>query len=1168
MTTTLLLDLTQTEVRLLRRDKGPDAVLATAALDAEDFDAEIAALRQAALDAAGPGFKCAVRIPNSEILYTDIAAEDGVAPDEIARLVRAKLDGLTPYDVDELHFVWRHQRSSGRIHIAAVARQTLAEAEAFAVGHELNPKALIARAESAGFPGPVRFGKTAVRGGIDHAAALAKLAALRDAAAATADVSLPQTPETAVPPGAVAVEAVTGDAAPAQDLAPAPDPVSSETDAEKAAPPAPAAAPATDKPAGATAAKAETAGAKEDAPATAAADAKDAGTRDAKGAGETAAKPAPAPEAPPAAKAPAAETASKPPPEAKPAAKTPETASKSAESKPADKAPAPKAAPPQTPAAAATPAEPSRATDTPAMPVAAAGKTASNSGGAPAPRPPSEPSAPEGPQAAPAPKPRFDPVAAARANTGEAGAAARPSPGGKPEAPPPGERDAPQPAAGSRRGAAPVSFASRRASEPAGTEGGDPGQSPLSRIAARIAMLPDGGRGPVPEAPAASGTGPAARKVPAPAPTAAPKVQPPRRSGPGGPAPAGPRRGPARPPATGKPAAKAPPQPKVVALAPAGAAAAASLTPPTPAPTLPKPDTAPAPPRNGALTEAEAMTVFGARREAGSRARLSLLPVALGLVVATVLAIAIWSAYFFLSPDREGAPEDGIALLEPGAPVGEGTPLDDGAEVIPPAPGDPEPDLSQPAEPETAAAPVPQPEAPVGEGTPGPSTDTEVAAPAIPDAAGTPPAVGTGPDAAPGQTVAALDTPDTPDSPARPDTPPAGPVLDPLQRAAPPADSAARYAGTGVWEVAPEPPTLPASDRLDNVLAPAEAADPTPTRAEAPALADPTALAAVQPPASPLPPPPPGTGFDLGDDGLVVATPDGALSPEGIRVVAGAPPRRPPATPSRPAGGPPAEVVEAAPRVSDAGAGDPRPRPRPGSVDESRAGPAEAPVTLPQAPDAAPQALPPADTRLAGLRPSSRPEDFATRFVQALPAQVTVLTATPAAVRPRLAPTRPTDLPVEVPVAVVAPPTPEVSPEAIEAAVAAAVISPYAVDRSPTPASRPRNFASKIEEARKAAPAAATPVAAASVMTPRLPSSASVAKQATVRNALNMGKTALVGTYGSPSNKRALVRLSSGRFVKVSVGDRLEGGRVAAIGDGVLQYRKGSRRITLNMPQG
>ncbi|MEC9251008.1 MAG: HAD hydrolase-like protein, partial [Pseudomonadota bacterium] len=54
----------------------------------------------------------------------------------------------------------------------------------------------------------------------------------------------------------------------------------------------------------------------------------------------------------------------------------------------------------------------------------------------------------------------------------------------------------------------------------------------------------------------------------------------------------------------------------------------------------------------------------------------------------------------------------------------------------------------------------------------------------------------------------------------------------------------------------------------------------------------------------------------------------------------------------------------------------------------------------------------------------------------------------------------------------------------------------------------------------------------------------------TLRNAINLNRINLIGVYGQPSDRRALVRLSNGRYRKVKVGDRIDGGRVLAIGDG------------------
>ena len=87
-------------------------------------------------------------------------------------------------------------------------------------------------------------------------------------------------------------------------------------------------------------------------------------------------------------------------------------------------------------------------------------------------------------------------------------------------------------------------------------------------------------------------------------------------------------------------------------------------------------------------------------------------------------------------------------------------------------------------------------------------------------------------------------------------------------------------------------------------------------------------------------------------------------------------------------------------------------------------------------------------------------------------------------------------------------------------------------------------------------------------VSPRIPSSASVARSATVKNAINLSRVNLIGVYGKPSSRRALVRLASGRYKKVKIGDRVDGGRVSAIGEAQLVYTKSGRSVTLRMPKG
>lgn len=114
-----------------------------------------------------------------------------------------------------------------------------------------------------------------------------------------------------------------------------------------------------------------------------------------------------------------------------------------------------------------------------------------------------------------------------------------------------------------------------------------------------------------------------------------------------------------------------------------------------------------------------------------------------------------------------------------------------------------------------------------------------------------------------------------------------------------------------------------------------------------------------------------------------------------------------------------------------------------------------------------------------------------------------------------------------------------------------------AVTASIVPMARPSGLA---EVARQAAVQAVRP--------PPPPAGASVAQAATIRNGLRLNQVNLVGVYGSSSSRRALVRMPGGRFVMVTVGDRLDGGRVAAISADSLVYTKSGRNVTLEVPNG
>jgi DNA-binding transcriptional regulator YdaS (Cro superfamily) len=335
------------------------------------------------------------------------------------------------------------------------------------------------------------------------------------------------------------------------------------------------------------------------------------------------------------------------------------------------------------------------------------------------------------------------------------------------------------------------------------------------------------------------------------------------------------------------------------------------------------------------------------------------------------------------------------------------------------------------------------------------------------------------------------------------------------------AELEAKYAATGIWSRAPVGPPEP-TDILDIDDLYLTSIDPISTASDAIALPAVTGYAtdaALPVFASPTAA---GTQFALDARGLVIPTVQGTLSPEGIVVYLGTPAVTPPAQLARFQTEP--ENTTALSTLAEL-----RPQVRPGGLTENYERAQLDGLTR---------------SELASLRPALRPSSLQERVAAlAVPEPVETDAAVAAALASTAAP-------------------------AIENA------TKQAVRASVRPDTRPRNFARIVRRAERAAPAAETvKVASAATVAPRvvkpsIPSSASVARSATVKNAINLRKVNLIGVYGKPSSRRALVRLGNGRYRKVTVGDRIDGGRVSAIGQGELRYTKGGRNVVLKMPKG
>ncbi|MDF3413189.1 hypothetical protein HKX54_01870 [Sulfitobacter sp. M57] len=362
-------------------------------------------------------------------------------------------------------------------------------------------------------------------------------------------------------------------------------------------------------------------------------------------------------------------------------------------------------------------------------------------------------------------------------------------------------------------------------------------------------------------------------------------------------------------------------------------------------------------------------------------------------------------------------------------------------------------------------------------------------------------------------------------------------VLDALRDQAQPtapiplteAEIEARYATSGIWPLAPQVPQEPAGlINIEDLYL--TSIDPVSTATDAVALPDvgsfstDIGLAALSSPAAA------GTAFTLDENGLVVATAAGALSPDGYTVFLGLPPLVPPATPTR------FQTAEEDTTARDVLAAA-RPKPRPADLVEKTE-----------------RALLGGLTRreLAEYRPALRPRSLQQK------AAAQVAAAAQAAAAAALPDNKPIVTDGAVALALAANPVESATRLAVRASV--------------RPDVRPRNFSRIVKRTRKAQAQQPRRVASAAsiaprTVTPKIPTSTSVAKQATVKNALNLRKVNLIGVYGKPSNRRALIRLGNGRYQKVVVGDRIDGGRVSAIGQNELRYKKRGRDLVLKMPR-
>ncbi len=1042
-------------IRLLHRSGTGWTKVGEVALDSPDLAGELAVLRKTALALDPAGLRTKIILPNDQIRYLALDTTRATEAD-----VRATLEGATPYRVEDL--VWDFVKGGGRTYIAAVARETLDEAEGFAAEHRFGPVSFVAIPEEFAFVGEPFFGPTKVA-------------------------------STLIPSG----ESVERDPVPVKVTAPPRTP-------------RPAAPPASDAPSPEAAAESVTVAAPPPAPPEA------AKAEPTKPKAET---PAPAPKAPE-------------PPLA--AASTPEVSS------PAPAAPETKAAP--LPLSTAAPPAAPVETPTPAVSPPAASEPPSPTPDRAASDSPAEPEEPA-------------PVFASRARPQRALVA---DPDQRPASPPP-PKAAPDKAdpVFTRRTPPPVTTPKVPAPSPVGA----PSAPPLSASAAGAgtAALPAGA-------------------APTPGRLSIDTV------------------------ATPTPSAKAEPvAPRItgVSLGQADRPTVVPFAPPRPAatPQAPAPDAgariAPFPPRvkpPGVETPTKRADPLSSPAAPRGKPRF-LLPILMAALIILMLVAALWlgrtdnvvSRFFGFGSDVTevaAAVPVAVPLELPRDPVAGTTdlaalPEDPAPETAPTDTALVEPAVTDGATPEDIATAEP-PDEVTGELLPAEETAVAPSDTALPDAVAAAAAAAFVADA-----IAGLEP--TPE--AAPQDTPAIPAPGGEVTVVSPEEAEAFYAATGVWLRAPRLPVEPETEDLAGLaLSAMDSGLADRAGVVLPVNAPDLGLAPQ------LNPPPAGTRLPRDDRGFILATPEGTVTPNGLVIFAGAPALIPPTRPGTvaPEPAPVADpaVAEAAPATDQPLATPPaRPQARTetfiASLPPEAIGAADAPAD----PATETAAALPGGVALTDLNPPARPASVAALAPEPLPEY--------AGLRP--AP-RPEGLAPEGATSV-APEEPALDPEAALAQTLASIVegagdplataTAQAVAVARRPDARPNNFARVVEQqtarlaratqtaAEQSAPASlGTPEESAETQAEEVEVAAaapsgnvprSVSEAATMENAMSLREINLIGVYGTPNDRRALVRLENGRYVRVSVGDTLDGGQVSAISDSALNYVRRGRTITLEI---
>ena len=122
-------------------------------------------------------------------------------------------------------------------------------------------------------------------------------------------------------------------------------------------------------------------------------------------------------------------------------------------------------------------------------------------------------------------------------------------------------------------------------------------------------------------------------------------------------------------------------------------------------------------------------------------------------------------------------------------------------------------------------------------------------------------------------------------------------------------------------------------------------------------------------------------------------------------------------------------------------------------------------------------------------------------------------------------------------------------------------LSSGAVTLSETPISRP-----EIVSSLSYIDPSDIKIIARATKKPSFPRRASIGNNATISNIIELNRTNLIGVFGTKQNAIALLRLASGKVIKVRVGDKFDGWKVLNISEDKIKLANGNKQEILRLP--